>query len=82
MKQQNGSTNNPRKKAIDAMKASVPQESWDRNVLFINSLKSEIRKHPVSHHEAIDALNNGKFGKEAMKIIHLEYRSCDRADIH
>ncbi len=74
MKQQLENIDNPRKNAIDAMKASVNQDIWERNILFIDSLKSQIRNHPVSRHEAINALNNGEFDKESLKIIHLEYR--------
>lgn len=74
MKQQLGNLDNPRKNAIDAMKASVPQDLWEKNLAFIDSLKNQIHSHPVSRHDAINALNNGAFDKEAMKIIHLEYR--------
>lgn len=31
-------------------------------------------KHPVSHHPAIETLNNGEINKENLKRIHLEYR--------
>lgn len=68
------SLENPRKNAIEAMKASVPQDVWDKNLSFIDSLKQEIRSHAVSRHEAIETLNNGEFGKEQMMVIHLEYR--------
>lgn len=68
------SLDNPRKNAIDAMKASVPQDAWDMNMSFIETLKQEIRNHAVSRHAAIDTLNGGEFGKDEMKVIHLEYR--------
>lgn len=68
------SLENPRKNAIEAMRASVPPNVWDENMSIIESLKKEIRGHAVSRHLAIGSLNNGEFGKEEMKTIHLEYR--------
>lgn len=47
MKQQLGNLDNPRKNAIDAMKASVPQDLWEKNLAFIDDLKNQIRSHPV-----------------------------------
>lgn len=74
MNQQLETFDNPRKNAIAAMKASVSQDIWEKNLAFIDSLKYQIRNHPVSQHDAINALNKGAFNKAAMKIIHLEYR--------
>lgn len=65
---------NPRKNAIEAMKASVPASRWEENMSFVGSLREEIKQHPVSRHPAIDALNRGLFDREALKKIHLEYR--------
>lgn len=69
MKGQLGNLDNPRKNAIDAMKSSVPQHIWENNLVFIDTLKKIIRNHPVSQHDAIDALNKGAFDKKAMKLI-------------
>ena len=44
-----------------------------KNSNFLTHLRAKIAKHPVSHHPAIDTLNNGEINKEDLKI-HLEYR--------
>jgi hypothetical protein len=66
--------NNPRKKALTGMKQSISTELWDKNLNFLTQLRAKIAKHPVSHHPAIEALNNGDVNKEYLKRIHLEYR--------
>ncbi|MDC4045470.1 hypothetical protein [Acinetobacter baumannii] len=66
--------NNPRKKALAGMKQSISAELWDKNLNFLNQLRAKIAKHPVSHHPAIETLNNGEINKENLKRIHLEYR--------
>ncbi|ATZ67104.1 hypothetical protein GPS63_13765 [Acinetobacter haemolyticus] len=65
---------NPRQKAIDGMKNSISTEAWNKNLNFLNSLRAEISKHPVSKHPAIQLLNDGLIDKETLKHIHLEYR--------
>ncbi|KHO13882.1 hypothetical protein NT90_18825, partial [Acinetobacter baumannii] len=66
--------NNPRKKALAGMKQSISAELWDKNLNFLNQLRVKISKHPVSHHPAIEILNNGEISKQNLKRIHLEYR--------
>lgn len=66
--------NNPRKKALAGMKQSISNELWDKNLNFLTQLRAKIGKHPVSHHPAIETLNNGEVNKEHLKRIHLEYR--------
>lgn len=64
----------PRLKALAGMQASVDAATWEGNLKFIESLKAKIAEHPVTNHQAISILNSGKLGREAMKLIHLEYR--------
>lgn len=66
--------NNPRKKALAGMKQSISAELWEKNSKFLTRLRAKIAEHPVTHHSAIDILNNGKINKEDLKKIHLEYR--------
>ncbi|MCU4552463.1 iron-containing redox enzyme family protein [Acinetobacter nosocomialis] len=66
--------NNPRKKALAGMKQSISTELWDKNLNFLTQLRAKIAQHPVSHHPAIETLNNGEINKENLKRIHLEYR--------
>lgn len=66
--------NNPRKKALAGMKQSISAELWDKNLNFLTQLRAKIAQHPVSHHPAIETLNNGEISKENLKRIHLEYR--------
>ncbi len=56
------------------MKQSISAELWDKNLNFLTQLRAKIAKHPVSHHPAIETLNNGEINKENLKRIHLEYR--------
>nr|WP_218955264.1 iron-containing redox enzyme family protein [Acinetobacter sp. 10FS3-1] len=56
------------------MQASVDAATWEKNLKFIEYIKAKIAEHKVAHHPAIGILNSGKLGKEAMKLIHLEYR--------
>lgn len=58
--------NNPRKKALAGMKQSISTELWEKNSDFLTQLR-EIAKHAVSHHPAIDILNNGEINKENLK---------------
>lgn len=64
----------PRLKALAGMQASVDAATWEKNLKFIENIKAKIAEHKVAHHPAIGILNSGKLGKEAMKLIHLEYR--------
>jgi hypothetical protein len=66
--------NNPRKNAINGMKKSIPAQSWEKNIYFLNKLRAEIANHPVSKHPAIQILNDGVIDKESLQQIHLEYR--------
>ena len=64
----------PRRKAIAAMRASVAPEVWQRNAGFVENLRQLIATHPVARHRAIGVLNSGTLDLEAMRTIHLEYR--------
>lgn len=65
---------NPRQIAQDAIKASVAKDIWDRNAEFVRKLREEVNSHPVTRHPAIKALSEGRFDKETLKTVHLEYR--------
>ncbi|HEY9131668.1 MAG TPA: hypothetical protein VIM98_07900 [Dyella sp.] len=64
----------PRKKAIAIMRASLPDELWRRNEAFVEHLRKLIAEHPVARHSAIQVLNDGGLSAQAMRTIHLEYR--------
>lgn len=64
----------PRQRAVQSMRDCVPADLWQQNAEFVRNLRDKISIHPVSRHPAIAALNDGRFGIEAMKTIHLEYR--------
>jgi hypothetical protein len=63
----------PRKKAIAALRASVPMDVWQKNALFVESLRHLIVEHPVTQHPAIEMLNHGEVSMPSMRAIHLEY---------
>ena len=64
----------PRKKAVAIMRASLPDELWRRNESFVEHLRKLIAEHPVARHPAIQVLNDGGLSAHAMRAIHLEYR--------
>ena len=66
--------NNPRLRALDAMKKSVPHEVWAKNVEFTQALRAEIRQHKLNYHHMIYELSFGSFNKNILKDIHLDYR--------
>jgi hypothetical protein len=66
--------NHPRQKAIEAMKASIGVYEWTRNVEFTRGIKARVQAHRVANHPAIQALRAGRFSKEQLKLVHLEYR--------
>lgn len=45
------------------MKQSISAELWDK-ILIFKSIRVKIAKHPVSHHPAIETLNNGELIKK------------------
>jgi hypothetical protein len=65
---------NPRKNAIDALKASVSQVVWVSNKQFVDSLKTEIKQHALASNPMINVFNQGLLSLDAIKTIHLEYR--------
>lgn len=64
----------PRRKAIDAMRASLTPTQWEQNAAFIARLRTEIGNHPVARHPAIAKLNSGTLPLSSIQQIHLEYR--------
>lgn len=64
----------PRKKAVAAMRASIPDDAWCRNAAFVDNLRQLIAHHPVARHPAIGVLNSGALDSATMRTIHLEYR--------
>lgn len=74
MKDMFSNFDNPRQKAVDAMKTSVPEELWGSNAEFVRSVREEIKQHPVAQNPAIEVLNKGGLSHEAVKTIHMEYR--------
>ncbi len=64
----------PRQRAVAAMRASIAQDLWQQNAAFVESLRQLIAAHPVAKHHAIDALSSGSFDVAALRTVHLEYR--------
>jgi hypothetical protein len=65
---------NPRKNALDAMKNSVSCEQWERNSEFTTRLRQKIKSHPISSHPVLELLYKGRFSRDSIKTIHLDYR--------
>lgn len=66
--------NNPREKALQGMKNSIPAKQWDENLQFLQQLRKTIAELPVCKHPAIELLNSGYLDKTTLTHIHLEYR--------
>lgn len=64
----------PRQKAAAMIRQSLPADLWGRNEAFVSELRREIGAHSITRHPAIAALNDGRFGMEALRLVHLEYR--------
>ncbi|AZC08386.1 hypothetical protein DKE48_015740 [Acinetobacter nosocomialis] len=56
------------------MKNSISAQQWEENLQFLKQLRNRIAHLPVSHHPAIEILNNGYLDKQTLTRIHLEYR--------
>ena len=66
--------NNPRQKAKEAIRASIPSDLWLANSDFVAQLSQKVKNHQVATHPAIELLNRGTFNREQMVAIHLDYR--------
>ena len=66
--------NNPREKALQGMRNSIPAKQWDENLQFLKQLRKTIAELPICSHPAIELLNSGYLDKERLTLIHLEYR--------
>ncbi|MBW4651128.1 MAG: hypothetical protein KME06_20925 [Kastovskya adunca ATA6-11-RM4] len=66
--------NNPRQIARDLLKDSVSSDLWRDNQQFVVRFRDRLQQHPITHHPAIQALNQASFGLDAMRKIHLDYR--------
>lgn len=66
--------NNPREKALQGMRNSIPAKQWDENLNFLKQLRNQIAELPVCKHPAIEILNHGYLDKSTLTHIHLEYR--------
>ncbi len=66
--------NNPREKALQGMRNSIPAKQWDENLKFLKQLRNKIAELPVCKHPAIEILNHGYLDKSTLTHIHLEYR--------
>ncbi|WOD37249.1 hypothetical protein [Nodosilinea sp. E11] len=60
--------------AKQAIEQSIPKSTWEKNERFTQHLLSQLKKHPISSHSVIEALNSSRFKKEELKLIHLDYR--------
>ncbi len=66
--------NNPRQVARDLFRDSVSKDLWIKNQQFVAQCRERLQRHPIAEHSAIQALNSGSFGLDAMRKIHLDYR--------
>lgn len=66
--------NNPREKALQGMRNSIPAKQWEENLKFLKQLRNKIAELPVCKHPAIEILNHGYLDKDTLTHIHLEYR--------
>lgn len=64
----------PRKKAIEALKDGTPQEIWNSNKQFVDSLRGKVKLHPLSQNPIIKQLYSCSFNADHLREIHLEYR--------
>lgn len=74
MPQKSISLDDPRNNAILNMKNSIPISMWEKNTIFLKSLREQITNHRVSTHPAIGILNSGILNSYQLKFTHLEYR--------
>lgn len=65
---------NPRETAKQIMKTVIPEALRVENEAFFAALLDDIKNHPMSHNQAIAALNAGAFDKAALRNIHLDFR--------
>lgn len=63
--------NNPRQIARDLLRNSVSNDLWLENQQFVTCCRESLQRHPIAEHFAIQALNRGLFGLDAMQKIHL-----------
>lgn len=68
------SLNDPRRNAIEAMRASVPRQRWEINANWTDSLRRTVKAHAICRHPIITELKTGRFSIEVVRRIHLEYR--------
>ena len=57
-----------------AIKSSVPPLLWEENERFVSRIRANLKTHPLLTHPFLLALQQGKFNREQLKKIHLEYR--------
>lgn len=65
---------NPREIAKQIMRKGIPEALRVENEAFFAALLHDIKNHPMSHNQAIAALNAGAFDKAALRDIHLDFR--------
>ncbi len=63
----------PRELAQAAIKRSISPALWAKNERFVAVLKDRLKIHPVLNHPLLEALNQGRFNREQLKTIHLDY---------
>jgi hypothetical protein len=57
-----------------AIRSSVPPLMWAENERFVSGIRERLKTHPLLTHPFLLALQQGKFNREQLKTIHLEYR--------
>lgn len=65
---------NPRKLAKEAIRTSLPSALWEQNHQFVTELQEIINSHRLIQHPAGQALAHGRFSRENLARLHLEYR--------
>lgn len=65
---------NPYQIAQAAIQQSVPPALWSENERFVSGLRERLKTHPLLTHPLLSALKQGRFNREQLKVVHLEYR--------
>ncbi len=64
-----------RQNAVNEMIATVGQETWDKNMHFMQSLISTVKNHRINQHPIVEEMKSCEFSLQEMQTIHMEYRA-------
>lgn len=64
-----------RQNAVNEMIATVGQETWDKNMHFMQGLISTVKNHKINQHPIVEEMKSCEYSLQEMQTIHMEYRS-------